>query len=106
MNFRLMPAEGGADPSLIQEENVWAGTGLWRLPQAPGRSIEGYASQVSVTAGDELELHVQTDPVAPYRVEVFRLGWYGGAGGRLLACLPSCSGDEVGSPQAVRPIGR
>jgi hypothetical protein len=32
-------------------------------------------------------------------VEVFRLGWYGGTGRRLLACLPSCSADEQGAAE-------
>jgi len=26
-----------------------------------------------------------------YRLDLYRIGWYGGPGGRLLACLPSCS---------------
>src|SRR5581483_3894666 len=38
-------------------------------------------------------------PAARYRVEVYRLGWYGGSGGRLVACTPSCDGDEAGSAQ-------
>ena len=34
-----------------------------------------------------------------YRVEVYRLGWYQGAGARLIACLPMCAGDKKGTTQ-------
>jgi hypothetical protein len=69
--------------------------------QAPAGSIEGYTSAVSVVSGGRLELHVSTAPAQRYRVEIYRLGWYGGLGGRLVACLPTCSGDEQG---AARPV--
>jgi hypothetical protein len=43
------------------------------------------------------------DEATKKRVEVFRLGWYRGAGARLLACLPGCSRDEPGGSQPVPP---
>ncbi len=85
----------------VQVENGLPGTGGWRRPRAPGRSIEGYASEVSVLPSQRLRLHVSTVPAARYRVEVFRLGWYEGEGGRLIACLPACDGDEAGTARAV-----
>jgi hypothetical protein len=94
---------GQTGPATIQSENRLPGTSSWLLPQASGRSIEGYTSQASVAPGDRLQLHVSTVPAARYRVEVFRLGWYQGAGARLLACLPICSRDEPGAPQPVPP---
>ena len=44
---------------------------------------------------------MSTNPAARYRVEIFRLGWYGGSGGRRLLCLPSRSGDEQGNAQPL-----
>ena len=88
----------------VQLENLLPGTTAWRLPQSPGRSIEGYASEVSVAPGGALHLHVSTEPAARYRVEVFRVGWYGGAGGRLVACSPGCQGDVQGVPEPVPPF--
>ena len=87
----------------IRRENARPGTPAWKLEQAPGRSIEGYASEVSVVPGQRLHLHVSTTPRAAYRVEVYRLGWYRGAGGRLVACLPGCGSARVGASFAVPP---
>jgi hypothetical protein len=73
----------------------------WKLPQAPGRAIEGYASEVSAVPGDVVRVHVSTVPAARYRLVVYRIGWYGGAGGRLITCVPSCTGEEQGTSQPV-----
>jgi hypothetical protein len=48
----------------------------------PGQT-EGYCSAVSAQQGDTVALYVSTE--APtYHVEAYRLGWYRGAGGRLV----------------------
>jgi hypothetical protein len=50
---------------------------------ATDREIEGYASAPSVNRGEDIRLYVSTiDP--GYTVEIFRMGWYGGAGSRLM----------------------
>jgi hypothetical protein len=92
----------------IQAENALPGTVAWELPGATPTSIpdvsahiHGYASESSVQAGDVLHMHVSTKPAASYRIEVYRLGWYQGLGGRLIACLPSCGGSEPGVQQPV-----
>src|ERR1700704_3573903 len=80
-------------PNPVQHENALPGTPGW---DAPGTgAIEGYA-EPAATAGDVLHFHVSTRPGARCRVEVFRLGWYGGVGARRVACSPSCDGDHVG----------
>jgi hypothetical protein len=85
----------------IQIENAKPGTSAWQLPGGRSTSILGYASQISVQPGDTLQMHVSTTPAANYRLEIYRLGWYGGAGGRLITCLPSCTTDEPGTQQST-----
>jgi N,N-dimethylformamidase beta subunit-like protein len=88
----------------IQRENALAGAADWRLPRAAKGAIEGYASEVSVLPGGRIDLHVSTNPATSYRVQVYRIGWYGGTGARLLTCLPTCSSDEAGTTQPVPPF--
>lgn len=73
----------GANP--IIEENQRPGTRQWDLTDsAREREIEGYASATSVAAGQSISLLVSTrDP--RFRVSIYRLGWYGGDGGRLVS---------------------
>jgi len=93
----------------IQLENREAGTRDWLLTTvAPvaaraeddryqrQRAIEGYVSRTSARAGEVLTAFVSTDPPERYRVDIYRMGYYGGGGGRLLAAL----GPFQGQPQA------
>ena len=84
-------------------ENAIRGTTAWQpLESNAGlHAIEGYAGQASVAPGQTLTLRVSTRPAAPYQVQIFRLGWYGGLGGRLLTCLPSCTKTAAGRPGAL-----
>ena len=91
-------ARAPANP--IRAENAKPGTAGWLAPAASGRAIEAYGSEVSVLPGQAMHFHVSTAPAARYRVVVYRLGWYGGAGARRIACLPGCTADEAG---AARP---
>jgi hypothetical protein len=70
---------------LIQTENAKPGTPDWEIavPALAGE-IEGYASSTSVQAGTAIDLFVTTT-ADRYRIEIFRMGWYSGAGARRVA---------------------
>ena len=78
----LMPLSAHAH--LVELENRRLGTSEWQLGKlAMNGEIEGYASLTSVNRGAKIRLFVNTqDP--SYRMDVYRMGWYGGAGGRLI----------------------
>src|SRR5438046_2814876 len=95
---------GGTVANPIRAENAKPGTYGWTVDDAPAGAIDGYTSRVSVAPGGRVELHVSTIPSARYRVEIYRLGWYGGKGGRLILCRPGCSSAEAGSAAPVPPF--
>src|SRR6185436_14714667 len=67
----------------IVEENAKPGTDRWQLASRASTDIEGYASATSVAAGEAIAIYVSTaDPT--YTIEIFRMGWYGGLGGRSM----------------------
>ena len=46
--------------------------------------IQAYAGQVSVQRGEALDLYVSTmTDGAKYDADIYRMGWYGGAGARF-----------------------
>jgi hypothetical protein len=68
---------------------------------ALSHEIEGYASHTSVNRGEQIDLFVNTsDP--SYTIDVYRMGWYGGAGARKVAGPISRTGvtQVVPSPDA------
>jgi hypothetical protein len=84
----------------VQRENRLPGSRSWSLDQsAPPRAIEGFASEVSVLPGEKVHFHVSTAPAARYRIVLYRLGWYHGAGARVLGCIPGCTRDRQGKAQ-------
>ena len=78
----LMPLSAHAN--LVELENRRLGTSEWQLGKlATNGEIEGYASLTSVIRGAKIRLFVNTQDQS-YRMEVYRMGWYEGAGGRLI----------------------
>lgn len=65
----------------------------WRCPW-----IEGYCSRTSVRSGDELAFHVSTNPGSDFTIDIYRLGYYGGTGGRLMRQLGSFPGRAQPDP--------
>ena len=85
-------------------ENELAGDTDWDISGAGDFSIQGFASDMSVNVGQRVNFKIDT-PSDNYRVDIYRLGYYGGAGARKLATQtitgeqnqPSCATDPVPS---------
>jgi hypothetical protein len=87
----------------IVAENQHAGTTDWRIKDvAASRGIEGYADHVSAHIGDTVNLSVST-AAARYRVQAFRMGYYGGLGGRLIWQSPLQRGGLQVTPTVQAP---
>src|SRR5262245_57980033 len=80
--------KGSRSRNPVEAENQRTGTKDWLLtntrinPKTKYRCpwIEGYCSRTSVRAGDELSLHVSTNPASSFNIELYRMGYYGGTG--------------------------
>jgi len=72
----------------IQDENKKTGSSGWKLLQGRSTDIEGYASLTSVNIGQPISFFVSTTS-STYDIEIYRMGYYGGAGGREVFESPS-----------------
>jgi Domain of unknown function (DUF4082)/Bacterial Ig-like domain len=76
----------------IVTENCFPGTTAWKTQnplQASNGGIEGFATATSVAAGGSVDLKIRTTADnAPFHIEVYRSGYYGGTNGRLISTLP------------------
>ncbi|GAC1341892.1 MAG: hypothetical protein NVSMB23_14080 [Myxococcales bacterium] len=69
--------------SPILEENQRPGGSGWRL-QRHTFALAAYVDKTSYAGGDTLAVHAGAEQATAARWEVWRLGYYGGAGGRKL----------------------
>ncbi len=93
----------GPSASVIAVENMFPGSENWQMRRTGpggvqfqpaddvGKQIKGYASATSVNKGESITFHVST-LAQQYTMDVYRMGWYQGRGGRLLQHVESLPG--------------
>ena len=69
----------------------------WDLNNGASSNIEGYAAQFSVDQGQTVDFKINTNS-ANYRVDIYRLGYYGGSGARKVATLTRSGAQPQPSP--------
>lgn len=87
--------------NLIQDENAKTGNSDWELTAPatfPNPEIEGYASLCSVNRGGSIDLFVNVKDTGTYRIDTYRMGWYGGAGARLVDTRTGITGVQQVMP--------
>jgi hypothetical protein len=86
----------------IVAENQRLGTTAWRNSHAKvdanqrSLGIEGYCSMTSVTAGEKIDIFVNSE--APFMLDIYRMGFYGGAGARHIQQLGYFPGAKHAEP--------
>jgi hypothetical protein len=83
--------------SWIEAENARDGAEAWNLTSALPVRIEGYLDRTSARLGEVVTFRVSTDSPT-YRIQAFRMGWYGGRGARLVWESPMLPGGRQGPP--------
>jgi hypothetical protein len=100
---RVVTLDSGVDvqsADWVVMENQLPGTLDWVM-SAKNR-IYGYADRVSAVHGDEVTLFIDP-PAQPYQVELYRMGYYAGLGGRLVWRSATLSGPQNQPPPTVTP---
>src|SRR5438093_702877 len=87
-------------------ENQQPGSGNWSMfplgqpADDVGKQIKGYASATSVNKGESITFYVTVNPAQQYTMDVYRMGWYQGLGGRLMQSI----GPLQGVAQPACPV--
>jgi hypothetical protein len=90
----VAPGDSGSAGGSVRQENRLPGDAGWK---DTGRSnpalLAMWASPYVVSGGDSLDVYVHS--VAPHLLlQVYRLGWYGGVGGRLVVSQSGIQGSR------------
>ncbi len=107
----LAPLASGAERSpaasgVIAAENRKPGTTDWQLTFVRTQNhrsemIEGYCSHTSVRPGGTIDVFLSAKPATDVTIDLYRIGYYGGKGGRHMARL----GPFPVTPQPTPPVG-
>lgn len=92
----------------IQIENALPGTRDWQIGKkaAYARQVEGYASAASVNIGQAITFFVSLrDGSSHYDIDIYRLGYYNGDGGRLITSKLGIVGTPQAEPEANHTTG-
>lgn len=76
----------------IPEENAKTGTANWQLEGRVDGRIQGFADSISIKQGEKVTLYVTAPAGTAWKAEIYRIGWYRGAGGRLVTTITDQSG--------------
>ena len=85
---------------LLTQPRVTPPHPLWHMFGLRCPWIEGYCSHSSVRAGERLTIYVSTNPPARYTLDVYRCGYYDGAGARLMRHFGPENGRTQPTPAA------
>lgn len=95
----LSEEQQGADnrkDNVVVRENRHPGTTDWQLTYVKSENyrsplIEGYCSKMSIRAGDTLDIFISAEGLSQKQnfstdvtIDIFRMGYYGGKGGRFM----------------------
>lgn len=94
---------GFSEEGPIATENLKPGTTAWQLTYTRSLNfrsemIEGYCSHTSVKTGEEITIYLSANPATEVSIDVFRLGYYGGKGGRFISRLGPFPVDTQPTP--------
>ena len=78
----------------------------WDINAAGDPAIQGFSTDVSVNLGETIYFKIETHS-PKYRLDIYRMGYYGGMGGRKVATIqPSVPLPQAQPPCLIDPVTR
>ncbi len=98
--------QASAAANAIQIENTQPGDSTWddfsaNLSQT---ALSGYSSPISVNHGQTVNFYVTTTS-ASVKIDIYRMGWYGGTGARHMETLGTYAGQQQPIPNPDKVTG-
>jgi Domain of unknown function (DUF4082)/Cadherin-like domain/Bacterial Ig domain len=75
-----------SNPIVLENQQQGTAQTQWDLSGPASTNIEGFAASISVNSGGQIGFKINTDSTN-YRIDIYRLGYYGGLGARLVTTL-------------------
>lgn len=94
-----------APANVVDAENCKPGSDkdVWDVDGSCDPSNQGFATDVSVTAADVVRFKVKANAQS-HRLDIYRMGYYGGMGARLAATIQPCASLLKVQPNCVTEV--
>ena len=106
-------AKGATCANPVACENLLPGTpqSVWDISKGEGTTIQGFAAPFSVNVGQTIQFKIES-PATSYKIDIYRMGYYGGDGARLEASItpnisvsqnqPACNTNTRDGPDRLQ----
>ena len=88
------------NPIVLENQKPGNPESEWGIDGAGDFNIEGFATDISVNHGNTISFKINTNS-NHYRIDIYRLGYYGGMGARKVATI-----EHTGRPEPARSARR
>ena len=93
------PAPAGSNEIVVENCQTGSPRSEWDISGAGDTSIQGFATDMSVNRGTSVSFKIST-PATSYRIDIYRMGYYGGDGARKVATINPSPAWRRTSPRA------
>ena len=85
-----------ANPVACENQQPGTPQSVWDVT-SPSTTIQGFADPFSVNVGNAVNFKIES-PASSYKVDIYRMGYYGGDGARLVTSLTPSISVSQGQP--------
>ena len=100
----LEPGERGGKPGdrIVQENQLRGSPSTeWDINGQGDPTIQGFGHDISINCGETIFFKIKTDST-DYRIDIYRLGYYGGMGARLVDTIEPSAELPQSQPEGIR----
>ncbi|GAN76151.1 DUF4082 domain-containing protein [Acidisphaera rubrifaciens] len=85
----------GPNPIVLENELPGTPESVWQVPDST--NIQGFTTQISTNVGGTVSFKIETNS-DHYRIDIYRIGYYGGDGARLVGTVQHQAGSAILQP--------
>ncbi|MFT2214626.1 DUF4082 domain-containing protein [Rhizobium giardinii] len=83
---QIVFAAAATNPIVLENQKPGNPESEWGIDGAGSSNIEGFATDISINRGQTVSFKINTNS-SNYRIDIYRLGYYGGMGARKVATI-------------------
>lgn len=87
-----------ANPIVLENQLAGNPQSEWDIVGIGDTNIQGFSTDISVNVGQRVDFKIDDVVTAPYRLDIYRMGFYAGLGARKVATVPSSQTLRVAQP--------